>query len=64
MNRDVAISKALSKLLRHAAEDEGLKLDAEGFANVEQVVSPTIKRPMMKDITSMVVTWLKPITEF
>jgi len=39
MNREVAVSKALSKLLRHAAEDAGLKLDAEGFANLESVVS-------------------------
>jgi len=39
MKREVAISKALSKLLRHAAEDEGLALDGEGFARVDQVVS-------------------------
>jgi RNA 2'-phosphotransferase, Tpt1 / KptA family len=39
MNREVAISKALSKLLRHAAVDVGLKLDAEGYARVDQVVS-------------------------
>jgi len=37
-NREVAISKALSKLLRHAAEDEGLALDGEGFARVDQVM--------------------------
>jgi len=39
MNREVAVSKALSKLLRHAAVDVGLKLDPEGFARVDQVVS-------------------------
>lgn len=39
MNREVAVSKALSKLLRHAADDAGLKLDGEGFARVDQVVS-------------------------
>ncbi|PMD58105.1 uncharacterized protein K444DRAFT_614354 [Hyaloscypha bicolor E] len=38
MNREVAISKALSKLLRHAAVDVGLKLDPEGFARVDQVM--------------------------
>ncbi|KAF8864111.1 Tpt1/KptA family RNA 2'-phosphotransferase [Acephala macrosclerotiorum] len=38
MNREVAISKALSKLLRHAAEEAGLKLDAEGFAPLDQVL--------------------------
>lgn len=37
--REVAISKALSKLLRHAAEDEGLVLDGEGFGRLDQVVS-------------------------
>jgi RNA 2'-phosphotransferase, Tpt1 / KptA family len=37
--REVAISKALSKLLRHAAEDEGLALDSEGFGRLDQVVS-------------------------
>jgi hypothetical protein len=40
MNREVAVSKALSKLLRHVAVDAGLKLDPEGFARVDQVVSP------------------------
>jgi hypothetical protein len=39
MNREVAVSKALSKLLRHAAVDAGLKLDPEGFCRVDQVVS-------------------------
>lgn len=39
MNREVAVSKALSKLLRHAAEDAGLTLDGEGFARLDQVVS-------------------------
>lgn len=39
MNREVTVSKALSRLLRHAAVEAGLKLDAEGFASVEQVVS-------------------------
>jgi hypothetical protein len=38
VNREVAVSKALSKLLRHAADDEGLVLDQEGFARLDQVV--------------------------
>ncbi|KUJ21040.1 uncharacterized protein LY89DRAFT_577171 [Mollisia scopiformis] len=38
MNREVAISKALSKLLRHAAEEAGLKLDAEGYTPLDQVL--------------------------
>lgn len=36
--REVAISKALSKLLRHDAIKEGLELDREGFAKLDQVV--------------------------
>ena len=39
LSREVQISKGLSKLLRHAAGDAGLKLDAEGFARVDRVVS-------------------------
>jgi RNA 2'-phosphotransferase, Tpt1 / KptA family len=37
--REVEVSKALSKLLRHAAESQGIKLNAEGYAPLEQVVS-------------------------
>ncbi|OJJ51321.1 hypothetical protein ASPZODRAFT_55298 [Penicilliopsis zonata CBS 506.65] len=37
-NREVSISKALSKLLRHSAEEEGLKLDTRGYANVTEVM--------------------------
>jgi RNA:NAD 2'-phosphotransferase (TPT1/KptA family) len=36
--RDVTVSKALSYLLRHAAEREGLKMNAQGYANVSDVV--------------------------
>lgn len=36
--REVQISKALSLLLRHAAEKEGLKMDSQGYANVAHVV--------------------------
>jgi 2'-phosphotransferase len=38
-SREVMISKALSKLLRHDAEKEGVVLDREGFARLDQVVS-------------------------
>jgi len=38
--REVQVSKALSKLLRHAAEEEGVQLDKEGFARLDQVVCP------------------------
>lgn len=37
-SRDVQISKALSLLLRHAAEKEGVKMNAEGYVNVADVV--------------------------
>lgn len=36
--RDVLVSKALSHLLRHAAEKEGIKMDSQGYANVADVV--------------------------
>jgi RNA:NAD 2'-phosphotransferase (TPT1/KptA family) len=39
MPRDVQVSKALSKLLRHSAEKEGLKLDEAGYINLKDVVS-------------------------
>jgi 2'-phosphotransferase len=37
-NREVQISKALSWLLRHGAEKEGLKLGSGGFLNLKDVV--------------------------
>jgi 2'-phosphotransferase len=40
-SREVTISKALSLLLRHAAEKEGLKMDSQGYANVADVVCRT-----------------------
>ncbi|RCI16280.1 hypothetical protein L249_2170 [Ophiocordyceps polyrhachis-furcata BCC 54312] len=36
--RDIQISRALSRLLRHQAEKEGIKLDSEGFAPVNEVL--------------------------
>lgn len=39
MGREVQVSKALSKLLRHQAESAGIKLDAAGFAELDKVVS-------------------------
>ncbi|KAJ5748576.1 uncharacterized protein N7511_010272 [Penicillium nucicola] len=37
--RDVQISKALSLLLRHAAEKEGLKMNEQGYASVTDVLA-------------------------
>ncbi|KAF2484204.1 KptA family-domain-containing protein [Neohortaea acidophila] len=36
--RPVQVSKKLSKLLRHDAEKEGLKLDSAGFVNVQDIL--------------------------
>jgi len=41
-NKAVQVSKALSKLLRHAAADAGVKLDSEGYARLDEVVSRPI----------------------
>ncbi|TGO85805.1 hypothetical protein BPOR_0362g00060 [Botrytis porri] len=49
-NREMLISKALSKLLRHAAESEGVKLDGEGFARLDLV--------FLCSFTCGLVTWL------
>jgi hypothetical protein len=38
-SREVLVSKALSRLLRHQAENAGVQLDAEGFAALDEVVS-------------------------
>lgn len=37
--REMQVSKALSRLLRHQAENAGIKLDREGFAPLDKVVS-------------------------
>lgn len=38
-DREVLISKALSSLLRHQAQNAGITLDGEGYAPLDQVVS-------------------------
>ena len=37
--REVDLSRALSRLLRHQAESAGVTLDAQGFAPLDKVVS-------------------------
>ncbi|TVY85559.1 tRNA 2'-phosphotransferase [Lachnellula suecica] len=37
-NKEILVSKALSKLLRHAAGDAGVQLDSEGYAKLDQVM--------------------------
>ena len=39
MKREVQVSKALSRLLRHQAENAGVKLDESGYAELDKVVS-------------------------
>ena len=41
-SRDVQVSKALSRLLRHQAENAGIKLDTEGYAPLDRVVRNTV----------------------
>jgi hypothetical protein len=41
--REVQISKALSRLLRHQAENAGITLDSEGYAPLDRVVSPWLE---------------------
>lgn len=48
-SRDVQISKALSLLLRHAAEKEGLKMNAQGYASVTDVVCSTLASKIYSD---------------
>ncbi|KAM0253584.1 hypothetical protein ACHAQJ_007256 [Trichoderma viride] len=38
-SREVLVSKALSKLLRHQAGNAGIQLDAEGFAALDEVLN-------------------------
>lgn len=38
-SREVTVSRALSKLLRHQAENAGIGLDGEGYAALDEVVS-------------------------
>lgn len=44
--REVQVSKALSKLLRHQAENAGITLDEEGFAPLDKVVSRLVIDPL------------------
>ncbi|CAI6088764.1 unnamed protein product [Clonostachys chloroleuca] len=39
MSREVQISKALSRLLRHQAENAGISLDGEGYAPLDRVLA-------------------------
>ncbi|KAI1661565.1 KptA family-domain-containing protein [Daldinia decipiens] len=55
--REMLISKALSSLLRHQAENVGIKLDAEGYAPLDKVIQwPRIRslNPSFDEIRSSV----------
>lgn len=54
--RDVQVSRALSRLLRHQAENAGIKLDGEGFAPLDKVVS--VRTPFFAvERPSLLVRW-------
>ncbi|PHH61816.1 hypothetical protein CDD81_7919 [Ophiocordyceps australis] len=57
--REVQTSKALSKLLRHQAENAGIQLDAEGYAPLDKVLSwPPLKslKVTVEEVQSIVTT--------
>ncbi|KAK7749351.1 tRNA 2'-phosphotransferase [Diatrype stigma] len=56
-DRDFVLSKALSTLLRHQAQNAGIKLDAEGFAPLDKVLQwPRIRslNPTVAEIKAAV----------
>jgi 2'-phosphotransferase len=58
--REVQLSKALSRLLRHQAEKSGIKLDSEGFAPLDLVVSTSpcrCLRSLTSQLTSCQLQW-------
>ncbi|TPX17367.1 uncharacterized protein E0L32_012153 [Thyridium curvatum] len=56
-NRETTISKTLSRLLRHQAENAGIKLDDEGYAPLDRVMAWAPLRnlsPTLDEIRSLV----------
>lgn len=53
MDRNVLISKGLSKLLRHQADSAGIKLDAGGWAELDKVVRLTLFPLLQNRILSL-----------
>lgn len=41
-SREITVSKAMSFVLRHGAEKEGIKLNKQGYANVADLVNPPL----------------------
>ncbi|EFY98705.1 RNA 2'-phosphotransferase domain protein [Metarhizium robertsii] len=56
--REVQLSKALSRLLRHQAENAGIKLDEEGFAPLDRLSWGPIKSlsPSLQEVKDVVET--------
>lgn len=49
------LSKTLSWLLRHAAKDEGIKLNSEGFANLDSVLKhKSFSKWTVKDVQILI----------
>lgn len=54
-NKDVRISKLLSYVLRHKPESIGLSLDAQGWANIDELMSKSSKVRLTREDISRVV---------
>lgn len=52
MSREVRVSKALSRLLRHQAASAGIKLDEAGFAELDKVVSPHVSLAPYREVAN------------
>ena len=38
IDEDTMVSKAMSKLLRHSAQEEGLKIDSRGYVDIRELI--------------------------
>jgi ERI1 exoribonuclease 3 len=59
MNWDESVSRALSRILRHSAEKDGLKVQPDGFVLLEEVLKVPIKvkpMPSVDDVKRIVAT--------
>ena len=38
IDEDTMVSKAMSKVLRHSAQEEGLKIDSRGYVDIRELI--------------------------
>ena len=38
IDEDTMVSKAMSKVLRHSAQEEGLKIDSRGYVDLRELI--------------------------